>query len=128
MDELKMMVEMVAKLPQLALWVLIGFWVYKVVVVGSIYGVIRFVVDRLHSWLVTPKHNLLVHDVRLMLDGHCIQGTKEGLVVQLERIKRATGKYVHGSDVEWLRSAIDEKLDREREAAKGRVVSPPPRV
>ncbi len=35
MEELKLLIEMVADLPQMALWVLVGFFVYKVVIVGS---------------------------------------------------------------------------------------------
>lgn len=43
MEELRLLVEMVADLPHMALWVVAAFFVYKVIVVGSIYGVIRFV-------------------------------------------------------------------------------------
>jgi hypothetical protein len=121
MEELKMLVEMVASLPQMALWVLIGFWAYKVVVVGSIYGVIRFGIDRLHSWLTKPKHELVTHDVRLMLDGEVITGAREALLAQIRRVRERSksGKryaFVFQDDVDWLREAISEKLEREGEA------------
>lgn len=111
MEELELIVEMIAKLPQTALWVLVGFWAYKVIIIGSVYGLIRFAIDKLHSWLMQRK--LQPVDVRLVLDGHCIEGTKEGLIVQLERVKRATGRFVHDSDVEWLRQAIDDKIAKD---------------
>lgn len=119
MEELQTIVDMVAKLPHTALWVLAGFWAYKVVVIGSIYGVIRFVVEKLHSWATTPKHELL--QVRPMLDKLCITGEVTYLI---EQIMRVAGKgvsidspYLHHSCIDWLREAIDEKMAREKTRA-----------
>lgn len=121
MEELKTLIAMVKELPDLALWVIALFWAYKVVVIGSIYGVIRFVVEKTHSWLTTPKHTLEVKEIRPMLDGMVITGQLEPLIAQLRRL---AGKgtsintpYIHDRSVDWLREAIDEKI--EREAAKG---------
>jgi predicted transcriptional regulator len=114
MEDLKTLLELIARLPQMALWVALGFWAYKVVVIGSIYGVIRLGIIKLHSWLTTPKHELIYQDVRLLLDGEVITGSKDALVAQLQRIKRSTGQYVHPSDIAWLREAIDEKLAKEQ--------------
>lgn len=113
MEELKILVDMVAKLPGTALWVIAMFWAYKVVVIGSVYGVIRFVVEKAHSWLTTPKHELQDVKIRLLLDGEVITGAKDALLAQISRIKRATGSYVHQSDVDWLRDAISEKIERD---------------
>lgn len=112
MEEIKQIIEMIAKLPQLAIWVLVAFWAYKVIVIGSVYGVIRFVVEKVHSWATTPKHELI--KVRPMLDKLTISGSNEELIDQIKRIRRATGSYIHSSDVAWLRQAIDEKEARER--------------
>jgi len=49
MDELKLLIDMVANLPTLAVWVLVGYLAYKVVVVGSIYGVIRLLIIKGHD-------------------------------------------------------------------------------
>lgn len=113
MDEIKQLIEMIAKLPQLAIWVLVAFWAYKVIVIGSVYGVIRFVVEKVHSWLVTPKHDLIKQEVRLLVDGEVISGAKDSLMAQLQRVKKRTGIYIHQTDVDWLRDAISEKLQRE---------------
>lgn len=112
MEELKMLIDMVSKLPNTALWVLAGYLVYKLAVVGSIFGLARFFIDRLHSWLT--KRDV---DVRLMLDGECITGARGALATQLHRIKRSTGVYVHSSDVDWLREAIDDKIAKESKGA-----------
>lgn len=114
MEELKLLIEMVAKLPNTALWVLLGYLVYKLAIVGSWYGLARFFIDKLHSWLT--KRDV---DVRLLLDGQTITGAKEGLLAQLERVRQvgySTG-YIHKSHIDWLREAIDDKLEKEKKNA-----------
>lgn len=117
MEEIKALVEMIAKLPQLAIWVLVAFWAYKVVVIGSIYGVIRFVVDKVHNWAMMPKQ----FNVRPMLDRMTISGEAEEFVRQVKRVAgKRTGinsTFVHGCSVEWLREAIDEKEERDKQEA-----------
>lgn len=114
MDELKLLIEMVANLPGLALWVLVIFFAYKVIVVGSIYGVIRFGIEKLHSWLTTPRSKIVTVDIQGEIERVCItkQGAHTGLLTQLDRIRGvSTGSaYIHESDVRWLRDAIDAKL------------------
>ena len=116
MEELKLLVEMVAKLPAMAMWVIVAFFAYKVIVVGSIYGVIRFSVDKLHSWLVTRK--VEYKEIRPMLDGMCIRTETDNLIAQIRRIRgRGTNidsGYVHEQSVEWLREAIDAKIEADK--------------
>lgn len=117
MEELKLLVQMVADLPSMALWVIAFFFIYKVAVVGSIYGVIRFFIEKTHSWLTTPKDKTV--NLRLMLDGISIDGSTEALIAQLHRLHSKHGlSYIHGSHVQWLKEAIDakeaEELAKER--------------
>lgn len=49
MEELKQLVELILKLPNTALWILAGFLLYKLSIVGSIYGVIRFAIEKAHN-------------------------------------------------------------------------------
>lgn len=109
MEELKLLVEMVASLPEMALWVIVMFFAYKTLIVGSVYGLIRFVVMKLHDWAIAKKG---AGSVKLSnkFDNLCIGGNESDLAVQLERCKRHTGIYLHGSDVDWLRAAIDLKI------------------
>lgn len=131
MEELKMIVDLIASLPQMALWVLVGFWAYKVVVVGSVYGVIRFCVGKAHDYLVRRKvipPEVKQIEVRALVDGICIDNAVEPLMAQLHRvIGRNTGiesQYVHRQSVEWLREAIDDKLAKDRAAeAVSRIAS-----
>jgi hypothetical protein len=118
MDELKLLIEMVAHLPAMALWVLVGFFAYKVVIVGSIYGVIRFVAGRLFDWLQQQKAREVEYkEIRPMLDGMCIKTETDRLIAQLNRVRgKGVGiksDYIHAQSVEWLRDAIDKKIESE---------------
>lgn len=113
MEELKALIGMVNQLPQLALWVLVGFWAYKVICVGSIYGVIRFIVGSFVKWKSAPiqyvfKNKTLDEDVLHELE------------IQVSRLSqvRAHNYYniISRYDVEWLRDAIDQRIaERDRE-------------
>lgn len=48
MDELKEVVSLISTLPTLATWVFVGFFAYKVVIIGSLYGTVRFVVEKIY--------------------------------------------------------------------------------
>lgn len=112
MEELKLLVEMVANLPGMALWVIALFFFYKLFIVGSIYGVIRLGINQLHSWLVHRKVNFV--EIRPLLEGMTISGSKEALIAQIHRIRgrglRIKSDYIHEASVDWLREAIDAKM------------------
>ncbi len=116
MEELKLLIEMVAKLPQLALWVVIAFWIYKVVIIGSIYGVLRLVIIKIHDVLMQRRFRK--EDVVPMINGFTITGERDALIAQLHRIrgrlKTYKSDFIHDSDVEWLRLAIDDKLAKDQ--------------
>jgi hypothetical protein len=122
MDELQLLIGMVSNLPAMALWVLTGFFAYKVVVVGSIYGVIRFVGGRLFDWLQEKKAREVEYkEIRPMLDGMCIRAEIDRLIAQIHRLRgrgvNISSEYIHTQSVDWLRDAIDKKI--ESEAAAG---------
>lgn len=118
LDELKLLIEAIAGLPSLMIWVLVGFLAYKLAVVGSIYGVIRFVADHLFDYLKTKKTREVEYkEIRPMLDGICIKAETERLIAQLHRIRgkglNIQSDYIHSSSVDWLRDAIDKKIEAE---------------
>lgn len=59
--------------PSLAIWVLAIIYGFKVVVVGSIYGTIKHVVNKLHDVLVNPKRKQVEIDVEAQLRGVTIE-------------------------------------------------------
>ena len=105
MDELKMLIEMVANLPALAVWVLVGYLAYKIVVIGSIYGLVRFAIDKLYNWLTHDGPRRFDPDKYVSL----INGAQPKLIAQLHRIKKGS-LYIHESDVLWLEKVLDEAL------------------
>jgi hypothetical protein len=119
MEELKLLVEMVASLPSMALWVVAFFFVYKVSIIGSIYGVIRFCVAKLHDWAVTKKTTqpAIEQEINLRDKLHGITITSDNTLAELlGQIRRVGGKaisidskYIHLQSVNWLREAIDAK-------------------
>jgi hypothetical protein len=123
MEELKLLIGMVADLPQMALWVLIGFLIYKLAVIGSIYGVIHAAINKAHDYAIKRKELPAVNqEIHLedILNGITI--SSDNTMQQLIRqIKRAAGKgvgiesqYLHRQSVEWLRQAIDMKEEADK--------------
>lgn len=117
MQELKLLVEMVANLPSMALWVIAFFFVYKVAIIGSVYGVIRFVAGRMFDWLQAKKTAPFeTKEIRPLIDGMCISsdGVSNALIAQIYRLRGRglgfTSDYIHRQSVEWLREAIDAKI------------------
>jgi len=103
MEELKILIEMVANLPAMAIWVLIGFFVYKVVVIGSIFGLIRLFIIKAHNWLTAEKK------VAYKIDDYFIDGeAKNQFILQFLRLKKSTLNRIHYGDVEALERAIDK--------------------
>ena len=101
MDELKMLIEMVANLPSLAVWVLVGYLVYKISVIGSIYGVIRLLIVKGHDVMVTRKTVIQPGEL-----GCINENVRNMLIIQIERIKDS--HYIHATDVHKLAQAIDK--------------------
>lgn len=114
MEELKLLVQMVASLPQLAVWALVGFYIYKICVIGSIYGTIRFVIQKYHDMKVTGTKKFSLEDD---IHGFTIAPEiKARLIAQFKRLIDTGGMgypYVMSKDVEWLKQAIDEKLEKQ---------------
>lgn len=100
MEELKLLISMVNDLPALATWVLVGYLIYKITVIGSIYGVIRLLIVKMHDVLMDRKPVVKPSEIP------CIDDTVHAaLIAQIHRLK--TSKYIHNSDVQNLANAID---------------------
>jgi hypothetical protein len=126
-EELKELVTLLNSLPQLALWVALGFWAYKVIIVGSIYGVIRFVSAKMFEHLSLRKNPPPVDvDLRGKVEGIVITREVEGLLTQIKRLRglqsTLTGgkrsEYIHRAEIEWLQVQIDAELRCQSEAAE----------
>jgi hypothetical protein len=98
MDELQVVVNMVKTIPTLAVWVLAGLLLYKVTVIGSIFGILKLLINRAFEWHTKPK--------QLKLYDRCINiETYNALEVQIKRL--STSSYIHMSDVRKLEAWLD---------------------
>ena len=124
MEELKILVGMVAELPTMAIWVIIFYFVYKVIIVGSIYGVIKLGIRKMHEVLIKEKEA----DIRIFqwftADKLCISSDNTKKLIE-RCLYKIVGKgttieteYIHQAGASWLMEAILEKEQREREAER----------
>ena len=98
MEELQLLIQTVAGLPTLTLWVLGGYLVYKLAILGSLYGTIRYLADKFVEWRAKPT--------TYNLNGVAInEGVAASLTAQLHRL--SNGGYIHSSAVVKLKEAID---------------------
>ena len=105
MEELKLLISMVNDLPALATWVLVGYLIYKITVIGSIYGAIRLLIVKMHDVLMDRKAAVKPSEIP------CIDETVHAaLIMQISRL--AEGMYIHSSDVQKLAKAIDKMQEK----------------
>jgi hypothetical protein len=125
MEELKLLIGMVADLPTLAVWVLAGYLLYKVAIIGSIYGVIRLAIAKLHDWAIQKQKR--GEEITLTLDGMQFDSTasRTQLLTQLQRLcfigrpaEHGSGKIYSEYGVKYLREAIDKMCEIEEERLK----------
>lgn len=113
MDELKVLIGMVAGLPGLAIWVLVAFYAYKVVVIGSIYGLVRFIVARVADLVTTRR---LAFDITEEVNGLLISNCRGRLISLLWQVRSGSGidsNFVHPRDMDRLEQAWLEFRARE---------------
>ena len=100
MEEIKFVLELMSGATVAALWVLVILYLYKVIIVGSIYGVIRFVVSKIYAWKVHGKYSLR----EKTLD----DSTAQVLYAEISRISKSA--YIRMQDVDKLRKILDDNL------------------
>lgn len=110
MEELQLIIQMVTGLPTLTVWVLLGYLMYKLAIVGSTYGVIRYGLDTLIKWKTAPLQYNHVIEKELKLISKDLGPL---IFQQLSRLQSQGYGYVHASDVDKLRKALDLVLNKE---------------
>jgi hypothetical protein len=124
MEELKLLVQMVASLPSLAVWVIIAFYIYKISIIGSIYGVVRFTASKIHDWAITRKTIPPIQQEISLYDltyGIVIndETTQRALIAQMRRLCGKNvgidSNYIHMSSVLWLCQAINDKEQKDQD-------------
>lgn len=107
-------------LPDLAIWILIGILFYKTVIIGSIFSVTKLLINKVHDAITKPK----VIEKKVTLDDMFI--THDGTYEKFKSIisemiyynggdASSKGRFLHSSDVEFIKQAIIEKRKRDNE-------------
>lgn len=116
MEELKILVGMVADLPEMAIWVLVGFLCYKTFIIGGTLTIVRFLIDKVHNWSVTPRTKYINEVATTEVEGVVFSGDRDRFMQVLRGFPRRTGlNFMHGSDIDFLEAAVNEKLQRDGE-------------
>lgn len=102
MEALTAVAEVLGFTGLLALWALVVIYLYKAIIVGTIYGVARYFITKVHDICVAPR------TVQLKVGTTSIdQATAEALIAQLARL--GDKGYIHMEGVQKLRQALDDK-------------------
>ena len=106
MEELKELVSAVAGLPNAAMWVVAALLTYKVSVLISIYGTIRFVVSKAVEAYIKAKDVQLKPKELNVGNAVISEAVSSLLLAQIARISNSG--YIHASDVQRLAATIDK--------------------
>ena len=127
MEELKLLVESIAGLPDLAVWVIAMYFFFKLAIVGSIFGVARLFINKLYEGFkikYAPKEiieKVVTRDVVNVYDisfgDFIIEEASEDTYKEINRLlkglirKDAGRRYIHKDDIYRLRDFVDSYLD-----------------
>jgi hypothetical protein len=97
-------------------------FLYKTLVIGSIYGLVKFISGQVHDVVLTKKTEVPIKtkvEIEGQINGITIttDGTLDALISQIRRLRgiRTDSTYIRDRDVEWLTETIDEKMQRPEE-------------
>lgn len=112
-DALKEIVVLVEKLPNIAIWILAGLLFYKVVVIGSWFGIAKLLIERSYSYL-----KLKAEEPRAISLKHLLCQVSETRLTDVLKKARRHSEYLHGSDLNWLEDLIDKgRVDYDKKHA-----------
>jgi len=129
MEELKLLIEMVRDLPSMAIWVLIGYLIFQLAKIGSVYALIRIFLVKGHDYLKTKKGSVQYKEVikdrvvnrDLGLDLYYSDESKQTIRGVLKRVANLnfygtiddsyrSSRYVSEEGAQHLVNALDEYL------------------
>ena len=99
--------KLVVDSPNIALWVLVIIYGFKVVIVGSIYGVVRFAIDKAHSAYVNERPpRVITTQVNYQYEGHLFNDAKPSFKALLDCLSKTyvgnSGTYITKENVDKL--------------------------
>ena len=129
-DELKVLLEMLGDVTDIALYIVVLFGAYKLILylsgIGAAVLLTKLAIEKLHNWAITPKRVNIETKTASINDDvelRCISTDGTDIrVIKLLRTKiagkRTQGSgYIHSQSADWLEDAIGEKEQRDAEEA-----------
>jgi hypothetical protein len=123
MEELKLLIEAIAGLPTMTVWVLCGYLIYKLAMLGSVYGVVRFAIQKFVEWRTAPLPALPALPEQVIRKEYTMRGITvndnvcDRLERQVLRLRTAGLTYLHDDEVNRLQEILDKALSP-KETAK----------
>ena len=113
-EGLREILEIVKGMPELAIWVAAAFMIYKLAIWGSTVGAITVVaklaINKLHDYKTKPQEIIKKYKIdRFFLDDE----THKDFISMLSDLRQGDLKYIHKSDVKFMKDAIIEKEQRD---------------
>ena len=125
MEELKLLVESIAGLPDLAIWVVAMYFFFKLAIVGSIFGVTRLFINKVHNIYFT-KYNKpptpIIEKTDIHFGQYVISNYHKNIKEEIERLLKLMVKkdfeFIHNDDMQDLSKFIDNYAEYMREKTK----------
>ena len=125
MEELKLLVESIANLPDLAIWVIAMYFFFKLAIVGSIFGVARLFINKIYDSYKLKYHPKEIIEIEketirdvynlknIEFGKYTISKVDERLSNEICRLIKLMasdgyGTYIHDSDVNKLAKFVDK--------------------
>lgn len=111
-EGLKELAEILKELPDMAVLIMAGFLFYKLFIIGSVYGVIKLGINRLHDVMTKPKEQIIKYKLTDKIYSH--DNAADIMEKFLEKICKFKGGYnLDNNDIQFIEEAFDEKMKRE---------------
>lgn len=128
-EELKQILGIIKDVPHMVMWVLAGLLLYKVVYVGSIFGIIRLFILKGYEYLkfCESKPTIIHHKIDRYFITH--DGTFDRFIdlIRTLRTRESRGlqsEYIHKQDIRYLENLIAEDLIKNKSVKEQDSVAP----
>ena len=117
-EQLQMVLTTIGDLGEYAVWVVMGFFIWKLATLASILLCIKFGIQKFHDMVVKNIERPHMDVTNVTLDHHIISvdGTADYFMALVREMKTNDLSFVHKHHIDFAITAIKEK--REREANK----------
>jgi hypothetical protein len=128
-EELKQLLSVITNLPELALHVIFGFGIYKLVIylstTGSAVFIGKLLINKAYDAYIYPKTRIENVEYEIAKRFICSDGTYGRFLELIKEMRSGVGvksSYIHSQDVDYLIEALREKRERDKQAKEKEVV------